>query len=118
MHQELNISNSQPTLGGWLKLPDKERVQISKDHNDDELVAEGALRACGDRIIAGRAMGWEGLVRGELGVGKGGKAGYVEISRLDLHGTEYAMMIVQVETKGLKTQTYPQLQARTLHRVH
>ena len=89
-------------------------MQISRDHYDDELEAEGALQAYVVHIIAGKAMG---RVRYGLDEVKGGKAGYVKISRLDPHGTEYAMMIAQVEAKGLKTQTYPQLQARTLHRV-
>ena len=92
-------------------------MPISRDHYDDELVAEAALQACVVRIIAGKAIGRELLIQVGLDEVKGGKAGYVELSRLDLHGTEYAMKIVQVEAKGLKTQIYPQLQARTLHRV-
>ena len=114
MRQELNVSNSRPILGGWPKLSDKEQVQISRDHYVDKLVAEGALRAYVVRITVGKVMG---RVQYGLDEVKGGKAGYVKISRLDLHGTEYAMMIVQVEAKGLKTQTYLQPQARTLHRV-
>lgn len=117
MHQELNVSNSRPTLGGWLKLSDKEQVQISRDHYDDELIAEAALRAYVVRIVAGKAMGRENPVQEGLDEVKRRKAGYVKLSRLDLHETEYAMMIVQVEAKGLKKQTYPQLQARTLNRV-
>ena len=65
----------------------------------------------------GRAMGREISVQYRLDGVKGGKAGYVEISRLYLHGSEYEMMIVQVEAKGLKAQTYSQPQVRTLHRV-
>jgi hypothetical protein len=117
LHQELNVSNSPPTLGVWLKLSDKEQVQISRDHYDDELVAEAALRAYVVRIIAGKVMGRINSVQEGLDEVKGGKAGYVKLSKLDLHETEYAMIIVLVEAKGLKTQTYPQLQARILHRV-